>query len=251
MALTGGTSTAEVLVTYTVGGTATAGEDYTAPTDLTLTIGTGDATGTISIETLTDTVVAEGNETLEVTLSEAIYGYWQRSGRRRQRHGDNGDKRYYQGDGNAPSHRVASRTSSVASRSSLVQWLEEQSGCTSPARATAIRVLCEDCFQEMVVSYKVPPTLEDETGNSVSRCLAGEMGRRSTMVRRAVRQLSVSITRRLSGTHYPIRGTVQGSRSRSGRNHAYDYWMTNLNEAHRDLHIDHSRGQTSAGWHHD
>ena len=69
--LTGGTSTAEVLVTYTVGGTATSGEDYTAPTDLTLTIGTGVASGTISIETLTDTVVAEGNETLEVTLSEA------------------------------------------------------------------------------------------------------------------------------------------------------------------------------------
>ena len=69
--LTGGTSTAEVLVAYTVGGTATSGEDYTAPTDLTLTIGTGVASGTISIETLTDTVVAEGNETLEVTLSEA------------------------------------------------------------------------------------------------------------------------------------------------------------------------------------
>ena len=56
VALTGGTSTADVLVSYTVGGTATAGEDYTAPTDLTLTIGTGVATGTISIETLTDTV---------------------------------------------------------------------------------------------------------------------------------------------------------------------------------------------------
>ena len=69
--LTGGTSTAAVIVTYTVGGTATSGEDYTAPTDLTLTISTGVATGTISIETRTDTVVAEGNETLEVTLSEA------------------------------------------------------------------------------------------------------------------------------------------------------------------------------------
>ena len=57
VALTGGTSTAAVLVTYTVGGTATSGDDYTAPTDLTLTIATGDASGTISIETLTDTVV--------------------------------------------------------------------------------------------------------------------------------------------------------------------------------------------------
>ena len=69
--LIGGISTADVLVSYTVGGTATSGDDYTAP-DLTLTIGTGDASGTISIETLTDTVVAEGNdETIEVTLTGA------------------------------------------------------------------------------------------------------------------------------------------------------------------------------------
>ena len=61
VALTGGTSTAAVLVTYTVGGTATSGDDYTAPTDLTLTIGTGVASGTISIETLTDREV-EAND---------------------------------------------------------------------------------------------------------------------------------------------------------------------------------------------
>ena len=67
VALTGGTSTAEVLVTYTVGGTATAGDDYTAP-DLTLTIGTGVASGTIAIETRTDTVLDGDDETLEVTL---------------------------------------------------------------------------------------------------------------------------------------------------------------------------------------
>ena len=78
VALTGGTSnadvlsTAAVLVFYTVGGTATSGDDYTAPAALTLTIGTGVASGTISIETLTDTVVAEGNdETIEVTLTGA------------------------------------------------------------------------------------------------------------------------------------------------------------------------------------
>ena len=68
--LTGGTSTAAVIVTYTVGGTAS-GDDYTAPTDLTLTIATGVATGTISIETLTDTVVERDDETLEITLTGA------------------------------------------------------------------------------------------------------------------------------------------------------------------------------------
>ena len=69
--LTGGTSTAPVLVSYTVGGTATSGEDYTAPTDLTLTIGTGDTSGTISIKTLTDTVLDGDDETLEITLGSA------------------------------------------------------------------------------------------------------------------------------------------------------------------------------------
>ena len=70
MALTGGTSTADVLVSYTVGGTATSGDDYTAP-DLTLTIGTGAASGTIAIVTLTDTVFDGNDETLEVTLTGA------------------------------------------------------------------------------------------------------------------------------------------------------------------------------------
>ena len=75
VALTGGTSNGGRtehrggLLYYTVGGTATSGDDYTAPTDLTLTIGTGVATGTISIETLTDTVVENNDETLEVTLA--------------------------------------------------------------------------------------------------------------------------------------------------------------------------------------
>ena len=67
--LTGGTSTAEVLVTYTVGGTATA-DDYTAP-DGTLTIGLGVSSGTISIETLTDTVLDGDDETLEIKLASA------------------------------------------------------------------------------------------------------------------------------------------------------------------------------------
>ena len=69
--LTGGTSTADVIVTYTVGGTATSGDDYTAPTYLTLTIGTGVTSGTISIETLTDTVLDSNDETIEITLTKA------------------------------------------------------------------------------------------------------------------------------------------------------------------------------------
>ena len=66
--LTGATSTADVMVSYTLGGTATAGTDYTMPDPL--TIAAGDATGTISIRTLDDGVPDPG-ETLTVTLSGA------------------------------------------------------------------------------------------------------------------------------------------------------------------------------------
>ena len=67
--VTGGTSTASVEVAYTVGGTATAGSDYTAPSG-TLTIAAGAATGTIAIATLTDQALDAG-ETLEVRLVSA------------------------------------------------------------------------------------------------------------------------------------------------------------------------------------
>ena len=67
--LTGGTSTAGVVVTYTVTGTATAGTDYTAPGE-TLTILAGQASGTIEIQTATDDVLDAG-ETLVVTLTAA------------------------------------------------------------------------------------------------------------------------------------------------------------------------------------
>ena len=66
--LTGGTSTADVEVTYTWASTGTAG-DYTAPSGL-LTISTPDASGIISIATLTDDVLDPG-ETLSVTLTVA------------------------------------------------------------------------------------------------------------------------------------------------------------------------------------
>ena len=69
--LAGGTSTEPVVVSYTLGGTATAGDDYTAPDEpRELTIAAGTTTVTISIPTLTDSVLDPG-ETLTVTLSEA------------------------------------------------------------------------------------------------------------------------------------------------------------------------------------
>ena len=67
--VTGGTSTANVVVAYAVGGTATAGADYTAPSG-TLTLAAGAATGTIAITTLADQVLDAG-ETLEVRLVSA------------------------------------------------------------------------------------------------------------------------------------------------------------------------------------
>ena len=67
--LAGGTSTAPAAVSYTVGGTATAGTDYTAPSG-TLTLAAGAAAGTITVATLDDAVLDPG-ETLKVTLDGA------------------------------------------------------------------------------------------------------------------------------------------------------------------------------------
>ena len=68
MKITGGTSTADVVVSYSVGGTATSA-DYDDPGD-SLTITAGAASGTITIVTKTDDVV-EPSETLTVTLTSA------------------------------------------------------------------------------------------------------------------------------------------------------------------------------------
>ena len=67
--LRGGTSTAEVVVEYSLVGTATAGDDYTAPSGK-LTIGASDASAEIAIKTLQDNVLDWG-ETLEVRLDSA------------------------------------------------------------------------------------------------------------------------------------------------------------------------------------
>ena len=69
VAVTGGTSTAPVVVSYTVSGTATPVADYTAPSG-SLTVASGDATAAITIATTADTVLDPG-ETLSVTLSGA------------------------------------------------------------------------------------------------------------------------------------------------------------------------------------
>ena len=69
VALTGATSTAAVVVTYTVTGTATPGTDYTAPSG-SLTIAAGASSTTLSIQTTSDSVLDRG-ETLIVTLTGA------------------------------------------------------------------------------------------------------------------------------------------------------------------------------------
>ena len=69
VSLSGGTSTANVVVSYTVGGTAKAPGDYTAPSG-SLTIQSGESSGTISIQTNTDNEI-EPDETLVVTLTDA------------------------------------------------------------------------------------------------------------------------------------------------------------------------------------
>ena len=71
--LSGGTSTAEVEVTFAVdaASTAASGTDYTAPTSWKLTIAAGDSSGTITIGTLTDQVL-DPDETLVVKLVSAV-----------------------------------------------------------------------------------------------------------------------------------------------------------------------------------
>ena len=71
--LSGGTSTADVEVTYEVdaSSTATSGTDYTAPTSWKLTIAAGESSGTIAIATLDNDGVLDPGETLVVKLASA------------------------------------------------------------------------------------------------------------------------------------------------------------------------------------
>ena len=69
VALRGGTSTAAVVVAYSVDGTATEGRDYTAAAG-SLTIGAGSARGTVTVKTRLDGE-REPDETLEVRLDAA------------------------------------------------------------------------------------------------------------------------------------------------------------------------------------
>ena len=68
--LGGGRSTADVNVTYSVGGSAKAPADYTTPNPTMVSIPAGDDTATIPIQTRTDKLL-EPDETLVVTLTEA------------------------------------------------------------------------------------------------------------------------------------------------------------------------------------
>ena len=66
--LTGGTASEDIVVNYTIGGTATSA-DYSAPGG-TVTIAAGEASAPIEIQIAADDVVDLG-ETIEVTLTEA------------------------------------------------------------------------------------------------------------------------------------------------------------------------------------
>ena len=71
--LSGGTTSAATTVTYETGGTASSGEDYTAPYTAesgTLTIGAGESTVTLTVATLDD-ALDEADETLSMTLTAA------------------------------------------------------------------------------------------------------------------------------------------------------------------------------------
>ncbi|WP_316829641.1 Calx-beta domain-containing protein [Pedobacter aquatilis] len=61
-------ASADTQLTYTLGGTATEGSDYSTITTKTITIPAGQTTGTITIPVLTDAIV-EGTETVIATLS--------------------------------------------------------------------------------------------------------------------------------------------------------------------------------------
>ena len=110
VALTGATSTADVMVTYTVTGTATPGTDYTAPSG-SLTIAASASSTTLSIQTTSDSVLDRG-ETLIVTLT----GSEDRGEDRGVQHnpGDNHDHRHRHGDGvGDPGERSRGRSGRV------------------------------------------------------------------------------------------------------------------------------------------
>ncbi len=64
----GGVTSEELTVGFTLSGTATAGDDYTAPGSTVLTFAAGTSSGSLSIATIEDAVLDDG-ETLIVTLS--------------------------------------------------------------------------------------------------------------------------------------------------------------------------------------
>ena len=72
--LTGGTTTAAVVIGYEVSSEdATVDVDYTAPSDGLLTIAMGESTGTITVETNGDDDILDPGETLKVTLTSGSH----------------------------------------------------------------------------------------------------------------------------------------------------------------------------------
>ena len=74
VALLGGKSSADVVVVYELGGTATIGDDYDAPAGYgqsqgTVTIGPGETQSTITIKTLEDILVESSPHTVGITLT--------------------------------------------------------------------------------------------------------------------------------------------------------------------------------------
>ena len=65
-------SSSDISVYYTVSGTATgSGTDYTLADGI-LTINAGETSGTITIADIVDDLIAEGNETVILTLSDQV-----------------------------------------------------------------------------------------------------------------------------------------------------------------------------------
>ena len=144
-------------------GSATPGDDYTAP-DGTLTIGSGILSGTIEIETRTDRVLKENDESLVVTLTGAT------TATRTVTVDDTATATTTINDTTKATVTIRPPTSSTASRtatsmrSAILHQADRRAAGTT--RATSL-VVCDDCFAEGS-SLDIPPQLEDGSGNPVS-----------------------------------------------------------------------------------
>ena len=110
--LTSASSTADVVVTYTVGGTTTSGTDYTAPSG-SLTITAGESSGTITIRTTSDSVLDCGRD-VDGDADRGEHGGGDRH--RGLHHGDDDDHGPRHGDGVGGRRRARPRAKQSSSR---------------------------------------------------------------------------------------------------------------------------------------